>query len=385
MKNALAQQFWVGLLSGVFLVAVFVGGAASERLWGLPFLQNLGKPRSSSEIINQRILTEESVVTEVAERVSGSVVTVSYKQKTPVMEQYFLDPFGMFRGERPSGKYDEEQVDIGSGFIVDKTGLVVTNKHVVSDGSASDYMVIMKDESEHQVEKIWRDPANDLAILQISGEFPAIELGDSDSLKVGNFVIAIGTALGEFRHTVTTGVVSGLGRGITAGDGWRMSEELSNVIQTDAAINPGNSGGPLLNSAGQVIGVNVAVSQGANNIGFALPINLVKESLKTFNDTGKFDRAFFGVRYQMIDQETALMNKVPAGAYIVEVVANSSAEAAGLKKGDIITTFDGQDVNEVKSGLVELISKKKVGESVEVEFYREGKSQKVTITLRGES
>lgn len=389
------RQFWTGLLAGVFLVAVFVGGAASERVWGLPFLQKLGTPRSSSEIINQRILTEENVVTEVAERVSGSVVTVSYKQKTPVMEQYFLDPFGMFRGERPSGKYDEEQVDIGSGFIVDKTGLVVTNKHVVSDGSASDYQIILKDDSEHQVEKIWRDPANDLAILQIDptslsaslgvSELRAIEMGDSNSLKVGNFVIAIGTALGEFRHTVTTGVVSGLGRGITAGDGWRMSEELSNVIQTDAAINPGNSGGPLLNSAGQVIGVNVAVSQGANNIGFALPINLVKESLKTFNDTGKFDRAFFGVRYQMIDQETALMNKVPAGAYVVEVVANSSAEAAGLKKGDIITKFDGVDVNEVKSGLVELISKKKVGESVEVEYYREGKSQKVTIKLRGES
>lgn len=385
MKNALAQQFWVGLLSGVFLVAVFVGGAASERLWGLPFLQKLGTPRSSSEIINQRILTEENVVTEVAEKVSGSVVTVSYKQRTPVMEQYFLDPFGMFRGERPSGKYDEEQVDIGSGFIVDRTGLVVTNKHVVSDGSPGDYQIILKDNSEHPVEKIWRDPANDLAILKISGEFPAIELGDSNSLKVGNFVIAIGTALGEFRHTVTTGVVSGLGRGITAGDGWRMSEELSNVIQTDAAINPGNSGGPLLNSAGQVIGVNVAVSQGANNIGFALPINLVKESLKTFNDTGKFDRAFFGVRYQMIDKETAIINKVPAGAYVVEVVANSSADLAGIKKGDIITSFDRQDVNQTSNGLAGMISKKKVGESVEVEFYRDGKSQQVTVMLKGES
>ncbi len=384
------QRFWLGLLTGIFLVAVFVGGAASERLWGLPLLNKLTNQQTNerTERLNQRILTEENVVTEVAERVSGSVVTVSYKQRTPVMEQYFLDPFGMFRGQRPSGEVNEEQIDIGSGFIVDKTGLIVTNKHVVSDGSPSDYQIILKDGSEHQVEKIWRDPANDLAILQISGEFSAIELGNSDNLKVGNFVIAIGTALGEFRHTVTTGVVSGLGRGITAGDGWRMSEELENVIQTDAAINPGNSGGPLLNSAGQVIGVNVAVSQGANNIGFALPINLVKESLKTFNDTGRFDRAFFGVRYQMIDRETAIMNKVPAGAYIVEVVEDSSAESAGLVKGDIITSFDGQDVNPSTGsgpvGLAELIVKKKVGDSVEVEYYRDGKSQKVMVTLKGE-
>ena len=156
------------------------------------------------------------------------------------------------------------------------------------------------------------------------------------------------------------------------------------MIQTDAAINPGNSGGPLLNSAGQVIGVNVAVSQGANNIGFALPINLVKESLATFNDTGKFDRPLFGVRYQMIDKETAIMNKLPSGAYIVEVVKDSSADVAGLAKGDIITKFDGVDVNEIKNGLVDLIAKKKVGESVEVEYYHNGESRKVMVTLKGE-
>lgn len=382
-NRGMKRQFWVGLLAGVFLVSVFVGGAASERVWGLPFLAKLGN-KTSGEVINQRVLNEENVVTEVAEKVSPAVVTVSYKQRTPVMEQYFLDPFGMFRGTRPSGQVDEQQVDIGSGFIVDSSGLIVTNKHVVAEGSASDYKIVLKDDSEHQVEKIWRDPANDLAILKISGEYPAIQLGDSDQLKVGNFVIAIGTALGEFRHTVTTGVVSGLGRGITAGDGWMGAEKLDNVIQTDAAINPGNSGGPLLNSAGQVIGVNVAVSQGANNIGFALPINLVKESLKTFNDTGRFERPLFGVRYQMIDRETAVMNKLPAGAYIVEVVKDSSADSAGLTKGDIITKFDGVDVNETKNGLAELIAKKKVGESVEVDYYHNGESRKVMVTLKGE-
>ncbi|MFH1244440.1 MAG: trypsin-like peptidase domain-containing protein [bacterium] len=386
MKGKLGQQFVIGLLSGVFLVAVFIGGAASERIWGLPFLAQLGRGEGAREIISQRVVNEENVVSEVAEKVSPSVVTVSYKRETPVMQQYFLDPFGMFGGRRATGEVETEQVDIGSGFIVDKTGLVVTNKHVVSMGQASDYKVVLKDDSEHQVEKIWRDPVNDLAILKISGnDLPTMELGNSDTLRVGNFVIAIGTALGEFRHTVTTGVISGLGRGITAGDGYSMSEELDNVIQTDAAINPGNSGGPLLNSAGQVIGVNVAVSQSANNIGFALPINVVKESLSNFNTTGQFDRPFLGVRYQMIDKETALMNKVPAGAYVVEVVANSSADAAGLKKGDIITKFNGQDVSEAENGLVGLLAKKKIGDKVEIELWRDKETKKATVELRGES
>ncbi len=379
------SQFWMGLLMGMFAMIVFLGGAAAEKVWGLPILNSLTRTEGVGERLTQKILTEESVVTEVAERVSPAVVTVSYKRQTPVMQQYFLDPFGMFRGQRPSGEIETDQVDIGSGFVVETSGLVVTNKHVVSGGSPSDYTVILKDESEHQVEKIWRDPVNDLAILKVAGSgFRAAELGDSDTIKVGNFVIAIGTALGEFRHTVTTGVVSGLGRGITAGDGFSMAEKLDNVIQTDAAINPGNSGGPLLNSAGQVIGVNVAVSASANNIGFALPINVVKASLETFNSTGQFDRPFFGVRYQMITKEQGILNNVPAGAYVVEVVEESSAANAGVEKGDIITKFDGQSLAEAENGLVGLLSKKKIGDKVEVEVYREQETQKIMVELKGE-
>lgn len=387
MKSKTGSSFLIGLLSGIFLVAVFIGGAVSERIWGLPFLKNLNLSGGSnaSEIINQRVVNEESVVTEVAEKVSPGVVTVTFKRETPILEQYFLDPFGMFRGSRPTGEVESEQVDIGSGFVIDANGLVVTNKHVVSTGTASDYKVVLKDESEHQVEKIWRDPANDLAILKIEGSgFKTIEMGDSDKLKVGNFVIAIGTALGEFRHTVTTGVVSGLGRGITAGDGYSFAEKLDNVIQTDAAINPGNSGGPLLNSLGQVIGVNVAVSQGANNIGFALPINLVKESMKNFNETGAFDRPFFGVRYQMISKEQGILNNVPAGGYVVEVVKGSSADGAGIQKGDIIVSFDGKKLAEVENGLAELLGKRKIGDKVEVEIWRDEKTEKMSVELKGE-
>lgn len=378
-------QLTTGVLIGMFLMIVFLGGAVSERIWGLPILNQFKPVENISEKVNQRILTEENVVTEVAERVSPAVVTVTFNKQTPVMEQYFLDPFGMFGGRRPTGETESEQVDIGSGFIVDKSGLVVTNKHVVSMGSPSDYKVVLKDDSEHQVEKIWRDPINDLAILKVSGDgFSAIEMGDSESIKVGNFVIAIGTALGEFRHTVTTGVVSGLGRGITAGDGFSGAEKLDNVIQTDAAINPGNSGGPLLNSAGQVIGVNVAVSQSANNIGFALPINVVKSSLEIFNTTGQFDRAFFGVRYQMVNKEQGILNNIPAGAYVVDVLDNSSADAAGIEKGDIITKFDGMRVEDVENGLAELIGKKRIGDKIEVEVYRDKETKTFQVELKGE-
>lgn len=388
MKSKTSYQFGMGLLVGVFIMIVFLGGAVSERIWGLPILKNLNggdPPYGEAGLVTQKILTEENVVTSVAEKVSPAVVTVSYKRETPVMEQYFLDPFGMFGGRRATGEVDTEQVDIGSGFIVDKSGLVVTNKHVVSAGVPSDYKIVLKDNREHQVEKIWRDPVNDLAILKISGQdFDAIEMGDSDKLKVGNFVVAIGTALGEFRHTVTTGVVSGLGRGITAGDGFTGAEKLDNVIQTDAAINPGNSGGPLLNSVGQVIGVNVAVSQGANNIGFALPINVVKESLNNFNTTGQFERPFFGVRYQLISKEQGILNNVPAGAYVVEVVKDSSADKAGIEKGDIITKFDGKEMTDDKTGLAGMLGKKKIGDKVEVEVYRDKEVKKIQVELKGE-
>lgn len=388
MKSKTSYQFGMGLLVGVFIMIVFLGGAMSERIWGLPILKNLNggdPPYGEAGLVTQKILTEENVVTSVAEKVSPAVVTMSYKRETPVMQQYFLDPFGMFGGRRATGEVDTEQVDIGSGFIVDKSGLVVTNKHVVSAGVPSDYKIVLKDNSEHQVEKIWRDPVNDLAILKISGQdFEAIEMGDSDKIKVGNFVVAIGTALGEFRHTVTTGVVSGLGRGITAGDGFAGAEKLDNVIQTDAAINPGNSGGPLLNSVGQVIGVNVAVSQGANNIGFALPINVVKESLNNFNTTGQFERPFFGVRYQLISKEQGILNNVPAGAYVVEVVKDSSADKAEIEKGDIITRFDGKEMTDDKTGLAGMLGKKKIGDKVEVEVYRDKEVKKVQVELRGE-
>jgi S1-C subfamily serine protease len=210
----------------------------------------------------------------------------------------------------------------------------------------------------------------------------SVELGDSDKLKVGQYVIAIGTALGEFRHTVTVGVISGLGRGITAGSPFESSvEKLDNVIQTDAAINPGNSGGPLLNSAGQVIGINVAIAASGQSVGFALPINVIKESLENFETTGKFDRAFLGVRYQTISRDLALMNDVPQGAYVREVVAGSPADKAGVKKGDIIIKFNDSHLRENEDGLAKMIAQSKIGDKVKLTIWREGQEKELAVTL----
>jgi serine protease Do len=209
-----------------------------------------------------------------------------------------------------------------------------------------------------------------------------LPLGDSGKLQVGQTVIAIGTSLGQFNNSVTTGVISGLGRGITAGDPFEgFAEELDDVIQTDAAINPGNSGGPLLNASGQVIGVNTAVSQSGQNIGFALPINVVRTSLDEFNNTGQFNRPFLGVSYRMIPRDLSLRAEVPQGAYVESVVDGSSAAKGGVQSGDIITEFDGTKLAGESTELSKLIAKKKVGDTVKVKVYRENGSEDLSVTL----
>lgn len=379
------RKILIGLAIAIIIVASVLGGAISDRLFGYKILDRFF-PREAGQlgplITRQRILTEESVVIDVAEKVSPSVVTVRI-----AIEESLISPFGVeltpfgFTLPQNQGEPKKVEQDIGSGFIISQEGLIVTNKHVVSNLQA-EYKVITNNDQAYNVQKIYRDPVNDLAILKIEAKgLTPIEMGDSDQLKVGQFVVAIGTALGEFRHTVTTGVVSGLGRGITAGSPYEgYVEQLDNVIQTDAAINPGNSGGPLLNSAGQVIGINVAVGAG-ENIGFAIPINVIKEAIDNFNQTGQFARPFLGVRYQMIDQDLALMNEVPQGAYVVEVVADSAAAKAGIETGDIITDFDGQPVREEEGGLAKLINSKKIGDQVNLKIWRNREESDLKVTL----
>jgi len=371
----------------IFLLAI----GQKTKLLTLPnFSQFLPKKEISFPNLpktneKQVVVFEESVITSVVEKSLPAVVTVGIK-KTTVSGGFFeIDPFNPFSPFRriPGQKKKIEQ-NIGSGFIVDSGGLIITNKHVVSDTDAS-YQVLTYDNKKYDVLKIYRDPLNDLAILKINASgLKTLTLGDSNNLKLGQLVIAIGTPLGEFRNTVTSGIISGLGRGITAGSPFEgYVEKLDNVIQTDAAINPGNSGGPLLNSRGEVIGVNTAIAQEGQNIGFAIPSNVVKSLLEKFQKQGgRFERPFLGVRYQMIDRQTALLNDVVEGAYVVEVVENSPAEKAGIEVEDIIIEFAGKKVKgEKENSLANLILEKKVGETVTLKIWRNGEIKTLTVTL----
>jgi serine protease Do len=388
MEVKAVKQLLIGIGLGMVMMGAMLSGAWLDRMGGMKIWDKVLKNKSNQSGViteNKReIVNEETVVTRVVEQATPSVVTVSMSKTSLSRINLFpgFDFFGNFFNFPQPGQEQKIEQDIGTGFIISQDGLVVTNKHVVSDTSAKYRVVVGKDEVA-EVEQIYRDPVNDMAILKINRKgLKPVVLGDSDKLKVGQTVIAIGTALGEFRSTVTTGVISGLGRGITAGSPFERSEKLDNVIQTDAAINPGNSGGPLLNSSGEVIGVNVAVSQEGQNIGFALPINVVKQSINNFKTTGEFDRPYLGVSYRMISKQAALLNEVPQGAYVQEVIDDSPAKKAGIKAGDIIIEIDGQKLTELQGGdLAAYINKKKIGDEVGVKIWRESKESSLKVKL----
>lgn len=318
---------------------------------------NITLPKPPEE--TRTILKEENVVISVVEKTSPSVVAIGVTRRV-------INPFDPFALPK------KEDATIGTGFIVSDKGIIVTNKHVVFDGGTK-YTVVTRDDQKYEVKRIYRDPIFDLALVQIEASgLKALELGDSSKLKVGQTVIAIGNALGQFTNTVTTGVVSGLGR--------KVFESSDNLIQTDAAINPGNSGGPLLNSSGQVIGVNVAVSEGGQNIGFAIPINSVKAIVDEFVAKGSVSRPFLGIQYRFISKDMAILNEVPQGAYIQEVVDGSPAQKSGIEEGDIITKINGQSVDN-ESKIAEIIQKSVIGQKIELEIWRDGKTLKIEATL----
>lgn len=354
------------------------------------FIPALTSPSQSLPQVEKEIQVtrEQNVVIDVVKNVGPSVVTIGVEQ-TNKRQSLRVGPFSVFFEGQTVGEEEDQERLIGSGFIVSKEGLVVTNKHVVSDRDVK-YIVVDSKGTKYNVERIYRDPLNDIAILKVSNPsaetFREVKLGNSDNLEVGQFAIAIGTALGEFRNTVTTGVISGLGRGITAGNPFEgFVERLDNVIQTDAAINPGNSGGPLLNSGGEVVGVNTAVASAGQNIGFAIPINVVKESIHNFNSTGQFNRAFLGVSYVMISKRAAAVNELPQGAFVRAISEGSPAQKAGLKTNDIITKIDGENVTE-DNNLAVIINKKKVGQEVALAVFRgdpsTGSGQAKTIEIK---
>jgi len=289
----------------------------------------------------------------------------------------------------------EQQIGAGTGFFVTSDGMIVTNKHVVSDTTA-DYSVVTSDGKTHQAKVLARDPVQDIAVIKIDGTgYPTLQLGNSDSVKIGQTVITIGNALGQFSNTVSRGIISGLKRNLTAGsDSGDMQENLTNIIQTDAAINPGNSGGPLIDINGNVVGVNVATAQGAQDIGFALPINEVSKVINQVKQTGKISTPFLGVRYLPIDATLQQANNLPfnygvlvqRGQQITDlaVIPGSPADKAGIVENDIILEVNGQKID-ASDQLQDLIAKYNVGDTVTLKVWDKGNTKDVPVVLQERS
>jgi S1-C subfamily serine protease len=268
----------------------------------------------------------------------------------------------------------------------------LTNKHVVLDESA-DYTVLTNDGKKYPAKVLAKDPVQDLAIIKIEGSnFPVVKLGDSSKLQIGQTVIAIGNALGEFRNTVSVGVISGLGRTITASGG-DLVETIEDVIQTDAAINQGNSGGPLLNLKGEVIGIDTATVSGAQNIGFAIPIDKGKRDIEQVKAKNKITYPFLGVSYVLINEKIKEDNNLPIaeGAWITAgqqggsaIYSGSPAEKVGLKEGDIILEFNGEKITSENS-LSKIIMKYNPGDKITLKILRDGKEKIFEVTLNERS
>ena len=372
----------------ILIIVIAAVAQQANKLLGIDLEKHIKLPKNEKEetsVEKQNLVYEESVIIKVVEDSLPSVVTVGISKVLSTKDRLEIDPFDFFGPFKtiPGTKKKIEQ-NIGSGFIISKDGLIITNKHVVSDSQA-DYKVITNNEKEYEVKKIYRDPLNDLAIIKIDDNgLKPLKLGDSSKLKLGQLAIAIGTPLGEFTNTITSGIISGLGRGITTGSPFEgFVEKLDNVIQTDAAISAGNSGGPLLNSKGQVIGINTAIAGEAENIGFAIPVNVAKGLIDKFEERGfDYKTPYMGIRYQMVDKQTAILNKIAEGAYIIEVVPDSPAEKAGLEDEDIITEFNGKEINgKDDQGLAKVILEKNAGDKVKIEYVRDGKVKTTTIIL----
>lgn len=378
------------ILLGIAIMLVLLAGLQhiepiANQPWFAAFNQRTNTEQKPVATGTTEVISEESAIIRVVEESLPSVVTIAIEyttQRGGRIELDPFDPFGPFR--RIPGREETVEQNIGSGFIISSDGLVITNKHVVLEKDAK-YTVVTNDRKEYQVENIYRDPLNDLAILKINASgLKPLALAETSKLKLGQLAIAIGTPLGEFQNTITTGIVSGLGRGITAGSPFEgFVERLDNVIQTDAAISPGNSGGPLLNSSGQVIGVNTAVSREGQNIGFAIPADVVGELLQTFNDQGgRFERPYIGVRYTMLTTDDAEMEDMVPGAYVESVERGSPAEDAGVRPGDIITAIDGKKLDpEDPRSLAQSVVRRRIGDTIEIEVWRDGEVKNLSLIL----
>ncbi len=418
VKKILASTIVVSFLVSGF--AGFVFGIAGSAVAGKYFPQinkaagiisDIGKtdknvpansPATANLASSTSVLTgsDQALVIDAIKKADPAVVSIVITKDLPKVtrnnpfgnDSFFQQFFGQdyIMPQDNSSGTQKQEVGRGSGFIVSADGYIVTNKHVASDKN-SEYTVLMNDGKEYPAKFLAADPVNDLAIIKIEqNNLPTVVLGDSNDLDVGQTAIAIGNSLGEFRNTASLGIISGLGRSITASGGGADAEQLSNIIQTDAAINPGNSGGPLLDLAGNVIGVNVAMAQGAQSIGFAIPINDAKKAINDVKTIGRIVSPYIGVRYMLINDDIKIKNNlsVDYGALILRgdtagdlaVIPGSPADKAGIVENDIILEVNGVKIDE-KNPLANVVSKYSVGDELTFKILSKGAEKMVKITL----
>jgi Do/DeqQ family serine protease len=317
-------------------------------------------------------------IADMVEKVSPAVVNIETTVVTSnSMNDFPLnDPFfRQFFGDNSFTPKPNVQKGIGTGFVISKDGYVVTNQHVID--KASKITVNFDEDKQYEAKVVGQDYELDLAVLKIDGNknFTTVKIGDSDSMRVGDWVIAIGNPYG-LDHTVTAGVVSAKGRPIEIED-----RVYKNLIQTDAAINPGNSGGPLLNTKGEIIGINTAVNAQAQGIGFAIPINTAKEVLNELIENGKIMRPYMGIWLQPVDEEIARHFGIEKkGIIILNITSGGPADKAGVLKYDVIVSIDEKEINSYDD-LQEFLQDKKVGDRIMLEISRNGKPMLLPLNL----
>ena len=387
------------IISFTFLAGL-AGGLVGVKIFGQDLIstktEHVSPPATNNEnsskepIVKEKIkekiveksYLEESKKIKAVKKVSPAVVSIVVSEN---IKGYLKG--GYFFGFPRLIPYESKQkVGGGSGFVISKDGFIVTNKHVVLEDQA-EYSVIFQDGKSYPAEIVSRDLFLDIAILKINlpedaEELDVVELGDSDQLEIGQNVIAIGNALAEYGNTVTAGIISGKQRKIKAGNKNGSLEEISGLLQTDAAINPGNSGGPLISLDGQVIGINTAIAGNAEGIGFAIPVNEIKSVLDSIKKYGEIRRPILGIQYVAIDEKNAeaLGLQNTNGAYVNQVVPNGPADLSGIMAGDQILELNGEEINKEKD-LRSLVSPFEPGDEIELTIQRQGETTTLKLTL----
>ncbi len=387
-----AQRF--RLLKNLFTVT---GGSALLFLGSIFGSAVANKPTvvQSQQII---VAEEQAVINAVKKSkpavvsiVASKIVNVPSARVFQLPNEFLNDPFFQLQipQQQTPPRQEERQVGTGTGFIVDPSGMIVTNNHVAGDNTAT-YKVHLNDGRSLPATFVAADALNDIAVLKVNAaNLPTLPLGNSDAIEVGQTVVAIGNSLGRYQNTVTRGVISGTGRNVVAGDNRGGSEELTNILQTDAAINPGNSGGPLINTKGEVVGMNTAVDLQGQSIGFAIPVNIIKQVITSVRTTGKIVRPWLGIRFVMITPEirSQLQLSQSEGALLVKgannepaVVETSPAFRGGLREGDIIQTINSEKLQTNKT-LPSIIARHKVGDTLKLKVLRNGKTMNIEVKL----